>query len=288
MAFPNAPRGVRTEYLRLICDQSLSCQLAMGLPHPKFSNADRGTTLELLKKLKQCPCPRLRDRLVRLNIGLIKKEVSYWLRQGAESYEDLLQVGAMGLMAAIDRFEPDRGYAFSSFAVRHIRGEILHYLRDKSATLRIPRRWRELNLQAVKVSQDLRAALHREPTQREIAHALGVSQSEWHEARLAYQNRCLMSLDAPLQCHEETATSFGDMLADPKACPWQQVEETWQLHEAIAQLEQRTREILEYVYLEDLPQRDVAAMMGLSVVTVSRQVKKGITTLRAAMMAQAS
>jgi RNA polymerase sigma-B factor len=260
----------------------------MGQPHPKFTNADRGETLELLKKLQHCPGPRLRDRLVRLNIGLVKKEVSYWLRQGADSYEDLLQVGALGLMAAIDRFEPERGYAFSSFAVRHIRGEILHYLRDRSTTLRIPRRWRELNLQAMKVTQDLRATLHREPTQREIAHALGVSPKEWQEARLAYQNRCLMSLDAPVQSHEESSASIGDLIADPKATPWQKVEETWHLQEAIAQLEQRTRQILEYVYLEDLPQRDVAEMMGLSVVTVSRQVKKGITTLRAAMMAQAS
>jgi len=106
----------------------------------EFSAEDKTETLELLKQYREAPSAYLRDRLVRLNIGLVKKEVHFWADRHSELYDDLLQVGALGLIGAVDRFELNRGYAFSSFAVRHIRGEIQHYLRDKSSSVRIPRR----------------------------------------------------------------------------------------------------------------------------------------------------
>ncbi|HBC43641.1 MAG TPA: RNA polymerase subunit sigma, partial [Pseudanabaena sp.] len=84
----------------------------------EFSAADKNTTLELLKQYRKAPSAYLRDRIVRLNIGLIKKEVHFWAERHSEIYDDLLQVGALGLIGAVDRFELNRGYAFSSFAVR--------------------------------------------------------------------------------------------------------------------------------------------------------------------------
>lgn len=251
----------------------------------EFTAEDKQQTLEILKAYHQSPCARLRNRLVQLNIGLVKKEVGYWMRQSSEGYEDLLQVGCMGLIGAIERFEISRGYAFSSFATRYVRGEIQHYLRDKCSTLRVPRRWLELYHQAARKSAELRSQLHREPSEREVSAALGVTPIEWQQIKLAYQNRSPLSLDAPLSL-EDGSSSLSDLVPDPKH-PLH-AEDTSRLYQAMNVLEHRTREILEYVFLEDITQREVAKILGISAVTVSRQVKKGLTSLRCNMALEAS
>lgn len=252
----------------------------------EFSSMDKTTTLELLKKYCHAPSAYLRDRIVRLNIGLVKKEVSFWADRHSELYDDLLQVGALGLIGAIDRFELNRGYAFSSFAVRYIRGEIQHYLRDKSTSVRIPRRWMDLQQQSVRVMQKLRNTLQREPSAQEVANALGVSLYEWQEVKLACQNRAPISLDAPIRSEEEDCGSIGDLVADPRSNTQQQ-EEKWRLQQALSVLEQKTREIVEFVFIEDMPQREVAQMLGVSAVTISRKLKQGLLTLRGVLEAEA-
>jgi len=253
----------------------------------EFSAADKTTTLELLKQYRKAPSAYLRDRLVRLNIGLVKKEVYFWADRHSELYDDLLQVGALGLIGAVDRFELNQGYAFSSLAVRYIRGEIQHYLRDKSSSVRIPRRWMDLQQQSVQVMQKLRNTLQREPSAQEIAKALGVTLIEWQEAKLACQNRAPLSLDAPIRSEEEDSSSIGDLVADPRSNMQLQQDEKFRLQQALSLLEQRTREIVEFVFIEDLPQREVAKMLGVSAVTISRQIKKGLSTLRCVLEAEA-
>jgi RNA polymerase sigma-B factor len=251
----------------------------------EFSSEDKSTTLEMLKAYRLSPSAKIRNQLVKLNIGLVKKEVSYWINQASESYDDLVQVGSIGLMGAIERFEVNRGYAFSSFAVRYIRGEIQHYLRDKSSTLRVPRRCLELHQQAVKVAQQLRTTLQREPSAQELADALGVSLAEWQEVKLAYQNRSPLSLDAPVRSDDDGAACLAEMVPDPRLHGLQ--DDHLRLQQALTHLEGRTREIVEFVFLEDLTQREVAKMLGVSAVTISRQVKKGLTILKCVMSAQA-
>ena len=119
---------------------------------------------ELLRQYQQFPSHQLRNQLVKLNVGLVRKEVYLWLNRCQETYDDLLQVGCIGLIRAIERFDLSKGRAFSSFAIPYIRGEIQHYLRDKSPSLRIPRNWLAIDRQAMKVRQDLRMKLKRQPT----------------------------------------------------------------------------------------------------------------------------
>jgi RNA polymerase sigma-B factor len=255
--------------------------------HHEFSLQDKQTTLEIFKEYHKAPSAQLRNQLVKLNIGLVKKEVAYWINQTPEAYEDLLQVGCLGLIGAIERFELTRGYAFSSFATRYIRGEIQHYLRDKSSTLRVPRRWIEIHNQAARKTSQLRVELCREPSEREVATGLGVTFTEWQEIKLAYQNRSPLSLDAPFSSLEDNSISLAEIVPDPKH-PQDGQDDAIRLQQALNLLEKRTREILEYVFLEDITQRDVAKLLGVSAVTVSRQVKKGLSTLRMAMVAQAA
>ncbi|MGF1523171.1 MAG: RNA polymerase sigma factor SigF [Leptolyngbyaceae cyanobacterium] len=246
----------------------------------------KGESAELLQQYQQSKESCIRNRLVQLNIGLVRREAHRWARQSSESFEDLMQVGSLGLINAIERFDLAKGYAFSSFAIPYIRGEIQHYLRDRSATMRIPRKWQSLAYQARKAIQTLRTELHRQPTDLEISETLGISMSEWQEVKLATRNRSLLSLDAPVTDEETRSASLSDVLPDPKYRSFQLAEEDRiRLQQALQQLEERTRKILEFVFLQDLTQKETAERLGISSVTVSRRVKHGLQRLRHLMTA---
>jgi RNA polymerase sigma-B factor len=241
----------------------------------------KSESLELLREYQKTQSARVRNRLVELNIGLVRKEVHHWINQCTENFDDLLQVGCIGLIRAIERFDLSKGHAFSSFAIPYIRGEIQHYLRDKSHSVRIPRRWQTLERQSVRVIRDLQTQLRRQPTDAEVATALDISIAEWQQVRLAKRNRSLLSLDAPVGDEEEGSTFLGDMVPDSHYRSFQLAQEDQlRLQQALAQLERRTCEILEFVFLHDLTQKEAAERLGISTVTVSRQVKKGLETLK--------
>jgi RNA polymerase sigma-B factor len=239
---------------------------------------------QLLREYQQSRSERVRNQLVQLNFGLVRKEAHYWINQCNESYEDLLQVGYMGLIRAIEKFELSRGNAFSSYAMPYIRGEIQHYLRDKGVTVRIPRRWLALQQQSVGLSRSLCEQYNRQPTDGELATALAISVSEWQEIKLAWINRAPLSLDVPIQDGEEGATCLGELVPDSNYRSFQLAQEDQiRLQQALIQLEQRTRDVVECVFLYDLTQKQVAEHLGISVVTVSRQVKKGLDLLKKIM-----
>ena len=242
-------------------------------------------SIQLLRDYQQSRCATVRNQLVKLNFGLVRKEAHYWLNQCTESYDDLIQVGCIGLIRAVERFELSKGHAFSSFAIPYIRGEIQHYLRDKGVTLRIPRRWLALQQQAVGISRHLREQYNRQPTDSEIAAVLKISLAEWQEIKLAWANRAPLSLDVPVQDADDGATPLGELVPDPKYRSFQLAQEDQiRLQQALVQLEKRTREVLEFVFLHDLTQKEAAELLGISVVTVSRRVKKGLNLLKQLMV----
>jgi RNA polymerase sigma-B factor len=242
-------------------------------------------TLRLLREYQQLGSAEIRNQLVHLNFGLVRKEAHHWVNQCTESYEDLLHVGCIGLIRAIERFDTTKGTAFSSFAIPYIRGEIQHYLRDRGCSVRIPRRWLALRQQSVEITQELRVQFNRQPTDSEIAAALEISLAEWQEIKLAHQNREPLSLDTPVRDVEEGTTSLGELVPDPRYRSFQLAQEDQiRLQQALANLEKRTREILEFVFLHDLTQKEVAELLDISVVTVSRRVKKGLDSLKKLMV----
>lgn len=244
----------------------------------------KSETLQLLREYQISTSASIRNQLVELNIGLVRKEAHHWINQCTESYDDLLQVGCLGLIRAIERFDLSKGHAFSSFAIPYIRGEIQHYLRDKSPSVRIPRRWQALQRQAVWIIREFQAKERRQPNDFEIAAALEVSIEEWQDIRLAVQNRALLSLDAPIGDDDGSTASLGDLVPDARYRSFQLAQEDqMRLQQALVQLEQRTRQVLEFVFLYDLTQKETAERLGISAVTVSRQVKKGLQTLQTLM-----
>jgi RNA polymerase sigma-B factor len=257
----------------------------MVLSDSLANNELKRESANLLRDYQQSRARTIRNQLVQLHFGLVKKEAHYWSNQCTESYEDLVQVGCMGLIQAIERFDLSKGHAFSSFAIPYIRGEIQHYLRDKGVTVRIPRRWLALHQQAVGISRDLQKKYNRQPTDSEIAAALLISPAEWQEIKLAWANRSPLSLDMPVQDAAEGTTSLGEIVPDNRYSSFALAQEDQiRLQEALVQLEQRTHEVLEFVFLYDLTQKEVAERLGISVVTVARRVKKGLELLKQLMV----
>ncbi|OLP19101.1 RNA polymerase subunit sigma [Leptolyngbya sp. 'hensonii'] len=243
--------------------------------------------MELLIAYHHNPSVSRRNQLVRLNAGLVRKIAHRVSHQCAEPYEDLEQIGYLGLIRAIERFNPEQGCAFSSFAVPYIRGEMLHYLRDRGGTVKIPRRWQELQKEGQKVREELNRQLKRQPSDAEVAEALGVSVMEWREVKLAGKNRSLLSLDATVSRQEESNMTLGDLLPDAHYQMLQGLEEDrQQLQRALSQLEEKTRAAIEYVFFSDLSRKEVAERIGVSPMTVTRRIQRGLQEMMAFLQPQ--
>ncbi len=237
----------------------------------------RSRGMELLISYHQKPSVKVRNQLVQLNAGLVRKIAHRVSHQCAEPYEDLEQIGYLGLIRAIERFNPNQGCAFSSFAVPYIRGEMLHFLRDRSGTVKIPRRWQQLNKEGQKVREALIEELGRQPTDDEIAEKLGVSVNEWRESKMATKNRLPLSLDATVCQQIDSPMTLGDTLPDVRYQTLQNLEEDrQQLQRAMNQLEEKTRQAIEYVFINDLSRKEVAERIGVSPMTVTRRIHRGI------------
>ncbi|MBR8833885.1 MAG: RNA polymerase sigma factor SigF [Stigonema ocellatum SAG 48.90 = DSM 106950] len=244
--------------------------------------------MELLHLYHQNPSIKLRNQLVQLHTGLVRKMAHKFSHQCNEPYEDLEQIGYFGLIRAIERFDPSQGYAFSSFAVPYIRGEMLHFLRDRSTLLKIPRRWQELYNEGQKVRKELALALGRPPKDAEIAKILQVSLQEWQETKLAAQNRMPLSLDATVVHYVDCQITLGEALPCPRSVAFQQQEEErQQLQGAINMLEEKPRMAVEMVFLKELSRKDAAKKIGTSPMTVTRYLQKGVNDLMCVLRPQA-
>ncbi|WP_026733152.1 RNA polymerase sigma factor SigF [Fischerella sp. PCC 9605] len=247
----------------------------------------RSDGMELLRLYHQKPSIELRNKLVKLHTGLVRKMAHKFSHQCNEPYEDLEQIGYFGLIRAIERFDPSQGYAFSSFAVPYIRGEMLHFLRDRSTLLKIPRRWQELYNEGQKVRKELAEILGRPPKDSEIAKQLKVSVQEWQETKLAAQNRMPLSLDATVVNYIDCQITLGEALPCPRsAAQQQQQEERQQLQGAINMLEEKPRMAVELVFLKELSRKDAAKKIGTSPMTVTRYLQKGINDLMSMLQPQ--
>jgi len=244
----------------------------------------RSRGLELLSTYYQNPTIEVRNQIVRLNTGLVRKIAHQLSHQCSEPYEDLEQIGFIGLIRAIERFNPTQGCAFSSFAVPYIRGEILHFLRDRASIVKLPRRWQDIQKEAQRVRETLTKTLGRQPQDIEIAEALGISIDEWREVRLAGKNRSLLSLDATVSQQADCSMTLGDMLPDTHYQVLQNLEEDrQQLQHALSQLEEKTRKAIEYVFLKNLSRKEVAEQIGVSPMTVTRWIQRGIEQMVVAL-----
>ncbi|WP_353932775.1 RNA polymerase sigma factor SigF [Okeanomitos corallinicola TIOX110] len=236
--------------------------------------------MELLQLYYHNPSIKLRNQLVKIHQGLVRKIAYKFNHQCGEPYEDLEQVGYFGLIRAIERFNPQHGYAFSSFAVPYIRGEILHFLRDRSTLLKIPRRCQELYNQGQNIRKELTLSLGRPVKDTEIAAHLNIPLHKWQECKLAIQNRTPISLDATPANYVDYQLTLADIIPCPRSTVLQQQEEEiLQLQGAMNMLDEKPRMAVELILVNDFTRKDAAKKIGASPMTVTRYLHKGIQEL---------
>jgi RNA polymerase sigma-B factor len=222
---------------------------------------------------------RARERLIvrylPLALGLARR-----YSRAPEPMDDLYQVAAIGLVKAVDRWDPDRGLAFSSYAVPTILGELRRYFRDSTWFVRPPRAVQELSLSLDAAHEALSATIGREPTIAELAERVDRTPEEVAEAMLAADGRSAHSLDAPLHADDtETLTPRDAIGHDDPA--YGDVEARATLERLTSILDPRAREILRLRFEQDLLQYEIAAHVGVSQMHVSRILRASLDQLRA-------
>jgi RNA polymerase sigma-B factor len=198
-------------------------------------------------------------------------------RHTQEPIEDLVQVASLGLVKAIDRWDPDRGTPLGSYAVPTILGELRHYFRDCTWMVRPPRALQELALQVMRVRKQLWTAQGREPTVSELATALDHGPQLIMEAIAAAHGRHAISLDAPTAEDADNSTNL-DLLADADAA-LAAVDDRLFADHLVRSLDSRTRAVLRMRFELDLRQCDIADRVGISQMHVSRILRDALATL---------
>ncbi|MEO3976394.1 SigB/SigF/SigG family RNA polymerase sigma factor [Streptomyces sp. CAU 1734] len=224
----------------------------------------------------------VRNTLVELNLALVRFAAARF-RSRSEPMEDIIQVGTIGLIKAINRFEPGRGLEFPTFALPTVVGEIKRFFRDTSWSVRVPRRLQELRLALARAGDDLSQRLDRSPTVAELAAHLGIDEDEVVEGMAASNAYTAGSLDARPPGGGESGDDLGNTLAerlgqeDPAL---EGVEYLESLKPLMASLPPRDRKILALRFVADMTQSDIGEELGISQMQVSRLLSRTLIKLR--------
>jgi len=223
---------------------------------------------------------RLRRRVVVVNTGVAAAVANRYARRGIPT-DDLRQAAYEGLIKAAHRFDPAVSTDFLTFAVPTIRGELQRHFRDRSWTVRPPRRIQETQWRATRVTSDLEHELGREPRADEVAAAIGVTAQEYADAMAARGCFRPTSLDAPTAAGDG-AIGIGDLLPDAGAeGQFAAAEAVAILTPALRRLPERARRILYLRFYEDRTQQEIGDDIGVTQMQVSRLLSATLTSLRA-------
>ena len=251
---------------------------------PKPSAEDRAARAQedrrLLIRYHREGDPAAREQLVTRFLPLARQLARRYQR-GGEQLDDLIQVASLGLLKAIDRFDPARETAFSSFAVPTILGELKRHFRDKGWSVRVPRDLQELAVKVDRVADDMSRELGRAPTPAEVAQRLSVSEEDVLEAREAAHAYRAVSLDRPRSEDDEEGDSFADAFGavDPG---FGLAEDSATVERLMRVLSDREREVLRLRFVEDLTQSEIGVRVGVSQMHVSRLIRQAVAELREA------
>jgi RNA polymerase sigma-B factor len=219
-----------------------------------------------------------REMLVERFLPLARSLASRYASRG-EPFDDILQVASLGLLKAIDRFDPSRGGAFSSYAVPTIVGEIKRYFRDRTWAVHVPRDLQELALTVDRVADQLERRLHRKPTVPELAERLGLSDEEVLEALQATRAYRASSLDAPRDEEDEDRATVGAAIGtEDEGYSHAEIRAT--LRSLSIVLTPRERVVLHLRYERDLTQREIGERVGISQMQISRILRQALGKLR--------
>ena len=224
-----------------------------------------------------------RDELVERFLPLAR-ELALRYTYTQEPLEDLVQVASLGLVKAIDRFDPDRGAQFTSYAAPTIVGELKRHFRDKGWALRVPRELQERALAVGRVTEELSKQIGRSPKPREVAQALGCSVEQVLEAQDAAASYQAVSLDTPTVGDDDDAAALVDVMgADDPA--YELVEDRDAIASSWHALPEAECKVLELRFMSDLTQREIGERIGYSQMHVSRLLRRALSRLERSVAA---
>jgi RNA polymerase sigma-B factor len=223
--------------------------------------------------------PADRDMLVNRYLPLARRLASRYQR-GQTSFDDLFQVACLGLLKAIDRFDPERGLAFSTYAVPTIAGEIKRHFRDHAWSVRVPRDLQELALKVDRAASELSLRLGRQPTVAEIAAVVDASDEDVLEALEAAGAYEASSLESPLG-EDGRGGTLGETISIEDH-GFLRAEQRAMLEQLMGVLTPREREVLRLRFAEDLTQTEIGERVGVSQMHVSRIIRHALAQLRGA------
>jgi RNA polymerase sigma-B factor len=251
---------------------------------PGGVEATRARSAELFAALGDATGPAVRQRaredLVHLHLPLVHHCARRFRNRG-EPFDDLVQVGTIGLLKSIDRFETERGVEFSTYATPTIIGEIKRYFRDKGWAIRVPRRLQELRMQITAATAELTQSLGRSPTARELAAAIGCSVEEIVEGLESGNAYSTLSLDATDEHEDRGATMLDAIGVEDDNLEHVEIRES--LKPILDGLEPREKRILLLRFFKNMTQSQIAEEIGISQMHVSRLLTRTLARLRTSM-----
>jgi RNA polymerase sigma-B factor len=220
--------------------------------------------------------PRCREAVITAYVPLARRAAIKFQRRG-EELDDLVQVAMIGLIKAVDRFDPHRGVHFVHYAVPTMLGELKRHFRDRAWTVRVNRGLQETHLRIVRTLPELSQALQRTPTTLDIAEHLGITEEEVLEGLRCAGAYTTRSLNDMVVGSEDI--QLGDMMGDADAM-LELVPDRVALHEVVQRLPVRERQILKLRFMDNLTQAEIATLIGVSQMHVSRLLAKAFGQLK--------
>lgn len=239
---------------------------------------DKEKTRELFRRFKEEGDMDAREKLVMSHLNLVRFIANKFKNRG-EPLDDLVQVGYLGLLKAIDRFDPSRGLEFTTFATPTIMGEIKRHFRDKGWSVRVPRRLQELSAKVNQATDTLTSKLQRSPTIAEIAEYLDASVDEVLEAMESSSAYSSVSLEAPSGMEDDDTPSVIDRYATEDE-DLAFTDDHIIIEEALASFSPREREVIEMRFLQGMTQIEIAEKLGISQVQVSRLLRRTLKKIQ--------
>ena len=273
------PEGARAEERVPQAPQRDASEARAVRRAPKGKDAwDKERTHELFRLYKEKGDEEARDQLIVSHLNLVRFLASKFKNRG-EPLDDLVQVGTIGLIKAIDRFDPERGLEFTTYATPTILGEIKRHFRDKGWSIRVPRRLQELSAKVNQATEELTVELQRSPSVEEIAAKLGVSAEEILEAMESSGAYTSVSLEAGGTSEDDEAPALIDRLGSVDE-DLDASDDRMVIDDAIRDFSPREQEIVRMRFIDGLTQVEIAKRLGVSQVQVSRLLRRTLRKIQ--------
>ena len=256
------------------------------MPKPSQPNQDtKQQVVEWIKAFQTENDHKAQENLVKHYQGLVES-IARKYSKGKSYHEDIAQVGMMGLLGAIRRYDDSYGKSFEAFAIPTIVGEIKRFLRDKTWSVHVPRRIKELGPKIKATVEELTTSLQRSPKVEEIAHYLEISEEEVLEAMEMGKSYQALSVDHSIEADSDGSTVTLLDIVGNKEQGYEKVDQRLVLEKVLHVLSDRERQIIQYTYLENMSQKDAGDKLNISQMHVSRLQRRAIKKLKEAIDAE--